>query len=100
MQFEPSEQLLPLPFILLADACEEMTGAGIERVKIANATAVTAERISFIVNFLSGKCNSRSIHPLEALSISGFEAAAFIHFTVGISSPASDAALPDHCHSD
>jgi hypothetical protein len=60
MQFEPSEQPDPLPFIRLADASDEMIGAGIERAKTAKATAAIAGKTNFMIDFLSGIAMSLS----------------------------------------
>jgi hypothetical protein len=50
MQFMPSEHQPPFPFIRLAEACDEMIGEGIERIKIASANAAIAGRIHFMVS--------------------------------------------------
>jgi hypothetical protein len=60
MQFVPSEHPEPFPFIRDAWACELMTGAEMERAKIARAMAVRAGMINFIVVFLSGNAMPQS----------------------------------------
>lgn len=49
MQFEPSEHIDPLPFILLAQASDEMIGDGMERLKTAKAVAAIAGKTNFMV---------------------------------------------------